>query len=965
VISTPSPWIVLKFGGTSVSSLTNWNNIAQVAAARRASGARVLIVHSAISGVTDRLERLLESALGQTAEPELRAIEERHRRLAAELGVDPGEELEGELAELRTKAGEVARLGQVSDRSRARVMASGELMATRIGARFLAARGLDVRWADARTMLRAEPHGASAKASVLSAVCAFAPDAALQAQLAGAAVVVTQGFIASDEQGHTVLLGRGGSDTSAAYLAAKLQAQRLEIWTDVPGMFSANPRATPSARLLRTLHYDEAQEIATSGAKVLHPRCILPVRQYGIPLHVHATQAPDLEGTVLTAAGADGAPQVKAVCSRKGITLISLESPGMWHQVGFLADAFQVFKQHGMSVDLVSTSETNVTVSLDPAANALDNTLVANLVTDLSRLCRVQVIGPCASVSLVGRNIRAILHQLGGALEFFEEQKIYLVSQAANDLNFTFVVDEDQGDRLVGQLHELLIRPVPGDKVLGPSWQELFSQPPDAAAADAPWWRVKRAELLAALGEEDAAFVYDLDVVRTAARALRSLGSLARVHYSVKANPHPQVLRALRTQGIEFECVSRGEVERVLELFPELEPQRLLYTPNFAPRAEYAWALGRGVRVTVDSAYALAAWPELFRGHEIFVRLDTGVGRGHHTHVRTAGSRSKFGMPIADLPALARQARDAGARLIGLQAHVGSGIFDVTSWEHTARLLAAAAHDLPGLAIIDVGGGFGVPERPDQPGVDLARLDSLLAAVRAAHPHLEIWIEPGRYLVAAAGVLLARVTQLKAKGELRFVGIATGMNSLIRPALYGAWHEIANLTRADERASELVSVVGPICESADVLGHDRLLPATREGDVLLIANAGAYGHAMSSHYNLRDPAAERFILRRCCSRSWAPRCCWRPGTRCTSIGWWSSSSKAAAGHCRRRCTRLPSSSIQASHSPCRSSSTSCSGCTTGAPTGPTARAPTVCRVSTSTWRCGRRVLRRTRARPSC
>ena len=129
-----------------------------------------------------------------------------------------------------------------------------------------------------------------------------------------------------------------------------------------------------------------------------------------------------------------------------------------------------------MSVDLVSTSETNVTVSLDPAANTLDNTLLAELVGGLSRLCRVQVIGPCASVSLVGRNIRAILHQLGGAFEFFAEQKIYLVSQAANDLNFTFVVDENQGDRLVEQLHELLIRPVPGDRVLGPTWEQLFAQ---------------------------------------------------------------------------------------------------------------------------------------------------------------------------------------------------------------------------------------------------------------------------------------------------------------------------------------------------------------------------------------------------------------------------------------------------------------------------------------------------------
>jgi diaminopimelate decarboxylase/aspartate kinase len=852
--------MVLKFGGTSVSSLANWTNIARVAAERCSGGARVLIVHSALSGITDRLERLLDAAIAQTPEEELHHIEERHQRLAAELRVTPPVEVERQLAELREIAAGIALVGEVSDRTRARVMAAGELLVTPIAVRFLESRGLETQAVDARRLLRAERPAGLPRANSLSAVCGFAPDDALRAELEqGVPLVITQGFIASDEEGQTVLLGRGGSDTSAAYLAAKLSAQRLEIWTDVPGLFSANPRATPSARLLRTLHYDEAQEIATSGAKVLHPRCILPARQYGIPLHVYATHAPDLEGTVLSAAGGNGGAQVKAVCTKKGLTLISLESPGMWHQVGFLADAFQVFKQHGMSVDLVSTSETNVTVSLDPAANTLSNARVAQLVAELSRLCRVQVIGPCASVSLVGRNIRGILHQLGGAFEFFEEQKIYLVSQAANDLNFTFVVDENQGARLVEQLHELLIRPVAGDKVLGPTWQQLFSRPPAAGAPAAPWWRAKRAALLAALGERDAAFIYDLDVARCAARALRALGSIGRVHYSVKANPHPQLLRALHAEGIEFECVSFGEVERVLELFPQLERQRILYTPNFAPRAEYAAARAAGVRVTVDNGYVLSAWPQLFAGQEIFVRIDTGVGRGHHTHVRTAGSRSKFGIPIGELPELARAAAKAGVRIVGLEAHVGSGVFDVTSWEHTARLLAGAAAGFAGVRVIDVGGGLGVPERSDQPAVDLAALDTLLTAVHAEYPQLELWLEPGRYLAASCGVLLARVTQLKAKGGLRFAGIATGMNSLIRPALYGAYHEIANLTRLNEPATELVSIVGPICESADVLGHDRLLPPTREGDVLLIANAGAYGRTMSSEYNLRPPAQELFI----------------------------------------------------------------------------------------------------------
>src|SRR5204863_429158 len=322
-------------------------------------------------------------------------------------------------------------------------------------------------------------------------------------------------------------------------------------------------------------------------------------------------------------------------------------------------------------------------------------------------------------------------------------------------------VDEDQGDRLVEQLHELLIRPVPGDKVLGPTWQQLFSQPRDPAGGSVPWWRSKRTQLLEALGEHEAAFVYDLEAVRAAARSLRALGSLARVHYSMKANPHPQLLRTLRAEGIEFECVSRGEVERVLELFPDLDRERILYTPNFAPRAEVAWALSAGVRVTVDNSYALSEWPQLFRAHEIFVRVDSGVGRGHHTHVRTAGTRSKFGVPIAELSEVARRGHDAGARVVGLQAHVVSGVFDVTSWEHTARLLAAAAPGFAQLRVIDVGGGLGVPESPDQPGVDLARLDTLLLAVRAEHPQLEVWLEPGRYLVAAARVLLARLAPLE------------------------------------------------------------------------------------------------------------------------------------------------------------------------------------------------------------
>jgi len=855
------PWVVLKFGGTSVSSEPNWRSIAATCRARLATGARVLVVHSAVTGVTDRLEKLLAAALmGEQAVP-LVALRVRHRELADSLALGADDGTSRWFAELSQLLDGVALMRECTDRTRARVLAMGELLATEIGARYLRSVGIDASWADARSMLVAEHRrSATERAGYLSATCGFAPDAALRARLdAATPVVITQGFIASDTEGQTVLLGRGGSDTSSAYLAAKLQASRLEIWTDVPGMFSANPRSTPTARQLLTLTYDEAQEIATAGAKVLHPRCILPARQYQIPLYVFATQAPELQGTLLTALPVNDAAQVKAVCVKKGVTLVSLDSPGMWHQVGFLADAFQVFKDHGMSVDLVSTSETNVTVTLDPQANTLDAGSLGALQRDLGQLCRVQLFGPCASVSLVGRNIRGILHQLGGAFELFEEQRVYLVSQAANDLNFTFVVDEDQGDRLVEELHDMLVRPVRADAVLGPTWEQLFAKQDPSPAASPPWWAVRRGDLLALMQDRDAAYVYDAATIRARCASLKSLRSIARVLYAIKANSNAEVLRLVHAAGIGIECVSRGEAEHALRSVPGLSPGGILFTPNFAPRAEYAWALGAGLQVTVDNLFVLREWASLLQDREIFVRVDPGTGRGHHQHVRTGGAYSKFGVPIDEMDEAIRLAEAAGARIVGLHTHVGSGVFDVDSWADTARRLAALLPRLPLVRAIDVGGGLGVPDRAGKPALDLARLDARLEEIRRDLGNVQLWLEPGRFVVAEAGVLLARVTQTKRKGASGYVGIATGMNSLIRPALYGAHHDIHNLTRLEEAPTEVLDVVGPICETGDFLGHDRLLPPTREGDVLLVATTGAYGFVMGSHYNLRDPAPEQVI----------------------------------------------------------------------------------------------------------
>lgn len=855
----PTPIVVRKFGGTSVSSLSSWQNIHSILKSAFDTGELPVVVHSALSGVTDSLSRLVDAAL-VSAHPEvLGSLRARHLALCEAMQLEVPTGLLAHLDDLVKLADGIALVGEVSDGVRARALATGELMATEIGAAYLNSRGLPTTLVDARGLLTACPGEVGGRVNVLSASCDFSFSPRLAEELRGwGTVVLTQGFIASDAAGHTVLLGRGGSDTSAAYLAARLGASRLEIWTDVHGMFSANPRDVRGARLLKSLHYDEAQEIATSGAKVLHPRCILPVRAAAIPLWVRATQSPQSEGTRVSDTTDSEGARLKAIALRRGITLISMESPGMWHQVGFLADAFAIFKRHGMSVDLVSTSETNVTVTLDPQANSLGSGQLEPLVTELSRLCRVEVLGPCASLSLLGRNIRAIIHRLGEAFELFEEHKIYLVSQAANDLNFTFVIDEAQATRLVGQLHDLLIPQGSEDPVMGPSWEEL-QESPAAARAKSRWWQRCRKQLLQHMRERDSAYVYHLDTVRARAGQLMAMRSLDRVFYAIKANAHPEVLRAVATSGLGLECVSRGEVEHVRRVLPELALDRLLFTPNFAGRAEYSWALQSGLRLTLDNLQAMQDWSGMLAGQALFVRIDTGRGHGHHQHVRTGGSHSKFGIPLDDLDELVTLACAHDIRIEGLHAHTGSGNFDLSNWLETADLLANAAYRLGGVKVLDLGGGLGVPDRDGLPEVDLAGLDAALADFRLRHPGFALWMEPGRFLVAEAGVLLARVTQLKGKGQHRYVGVATGMNSLIRPALYGAHHDIHNLTRLEDPATETMTVVGPICETGDVLGRHRSLASTVEGDILLIDTTGAYGRVMASGYNLREPA-EEFVI---------------------------------------------------------------------------------------------------------
>ena len=848
------PWVVLKFGGTSVSSRECWDTIAGIIQTRRAGNERVCLVCSAVSGISRALEELIEAALQGQHERALKVIRDRHCALAEGLGVDGRELLNEFFQELERLAYGISLTRDVGPALHARILSIGELMSTTLGAAFLKDQGIQTDWVDARKILKSEtfasilPHE-----EFLSAQCDYTPDPELQ-QI-DADVFITQGFIASDARGRTVLLGWGGSDTSASYLAGKLDAVRLEIWTDVPGMFTADPSHVPGARLLKQLEYDEAQELASSGAEVLHPRCIDPLRAQKIPLHVRSTANPDLEGTVIGSGVQSYGAQVKAIAARTDLTLIAVETPRMWHSVGFLARVCSAFERQSLSIGMVATSETNVTISIDPVYGLpLEESTIDALLDSLNSFCRAKRISGCAAVSLVGRNIRSVLHELGPALEALDEQKLYLVTQAASDLNFTFVVGDVHAQRLTNKLHSQIFGQIGPDHLFGSTFRELF-ETPDAAIAT-PWWKTLRTQLLEAASTSVPCYAYNLDNLHDTITRMQALKGADRCFYAMKACWNPQVLQAIYERGIGFECVSPGELHYVRKLFPDIDPDRILFTPNFVAKEEFVLGYELAGHVTVGNVRALELWPDVFAHRAVTLRFDPGYGRGHHRHVRTAGFTSKFGIAPDDLSDVRRITDAHNIQVVGLHAHIGSGILTPDTWSTTAYALASFTEAFPEVSYLNVGGGLGVPEKPGTTPLDLVALEESLLRFRETYPQFELWIEPGRYLVAETGVLLVRVTQVKRKGPACYVGVNTGMNSLIRPALYGSYHRIVNLTRLEAPPTITADIVGPICETGDIIGRSRRLPETVEGDILLIAMAGAYGRVMSSSYNMREPAKE-------------------------------------------------------------------------------------------------------------
>ena len=365
-------------------------------------------------------------------------------------------------------------------------------------------------------------------------------------------------------------------------------------------------------------------------------------------------------------------------------------------------------------------------------------------------------------------------------------------------------------------------------------------------------------------------YVYEEEVIRGQCRLFRESFAAAApdIHYAMKANFNPAILAIVRHEGLFIDAVSPFEVRLALEVgFP---PEQILFTGNNTSEEELRFCLERGVPLNVGSLTELERFGRLSPGGRVGLRINPDVGAGHHGHVITGGPHSKFGIYHTEREAIAEHLRRHGLTLTGIQSHIGTGILRTAEMLAAMEIILNTARGFEALEFIDFGGGFGIPYRPDQEPLELTGLGRAMcerfASFRSEYGRpIKMKLEPGRYLVAQAGSLLVRVTNVQSTPAHTFVGTDSGFNHLIRPAMYGAYHEVVNASVVAGEAAEVV-VAGNICESGDVFTQGpggevltRDLPPAAVGDLLVIHDVGAYGASMSSNYNSRPLAAEVLV----------------------------------------------------------------------------------------------------------
>ena len=444
--------IVMKFGGTSVQDAKAIDRVAKIVQGRRAD--RPVVVVSAMAKVTDSLLAMGKAAGSgdrKTALKMARALRERHYDTAGELlGTALFTEFHGNLGSDFEDLDELLRgigaVGEITPRTYDYVASFGEVLSSKIVAAAFAARGLDGIHVDSRHILltdsqfmRAVPQFEETNERLRKKVAPLIEEGK---------VPVMGGFIGANRAGVTTTIGRGGSDYSAAIFGAGLNAQRIEIWTDVDGMMTTDPRLCPDARRIKLISFEEAAELAYFGAKVLHPATVLPAVQQNIPVYVLNSQNPTCEGTRITARAPHCKNVFKAIALNKKIAVIEVAAPRRLLVHGYLKSIFDVFNDHRVSVDVVSTSEVSVSLTVET------NESIPPLAADLAKIADVKYQGRMAIVCLVGENLRDTPGIAAKVFSLLENVKIRMISQGASEINLTFVIEEDDAPDVVRRLHK-------------------------------------------------------------------------------------------------------------------------------------------------------------------------------------------------------------------------------------------------------------------------------------------------------------------------------------------------------------------------------------------------------------------------------------------------------------------------------------------------------------------------------
>lgn len=450
--------IVVKFGGTSVGDAGAIGRAAEIVRSRL--DRQPVVVVSAMSGATNALLAIAEHAAEGQLISALRGVEtlrDRHLSTAEQLLSDPAiasdvmSDLSATFDELASLAEALSVLGHVTPRSHDAIASKGEILSSALVVAAFRARDLPAKHVDAtQVMLTSDQFG---KAEPLPDRIAEAARLHLRPVVERHDVPVLGGYIGSTDKGITTTLGRGGGDYSASLFGAALGADAIEIWTDVDGMLTADPRVVPEAQLIERIRFDEASELASFGAKVLHPSTIAPAVGRGIPVFVFNSRKPAGKGTQITFE----APMrdVSAIAGKQGVTVVKVRSPRMLLAPGFLRTIFEVFDRHRTSVDVVATSEVSVSLTVDDASH-LDG-----LVVDLAALGDVSVERNRGIVALVGAGLGASSAAMSRALAALGSMRVHMLSLSASGINLTMLVDGDQvGPAMRALHHEFFPGPV-------------------------------------------------------------------------------------------------------------------------------------------------------------------------------------------------------------------------------------------------------------------------------------------------------------------------------------------------------------------------------------------------------------------------------------------------------------------------------------------------------------------------